>query len=405
MRSDIENEKMNDEKEIDMNKRIIMLLVAFSCITLMGGCQKKEAAVVTKQPVLGEDVAGYVGFTHLTAYTMTGEDQTVVYLPASTGAYVGGTCIISKDQGVEVTVYQDPMLSGDVADKSVKQKLISILDVSYSNTFAKNMAQLERSDVEELENSGVFAETSYLVYDEDKEQYAAYWTGNYYVEMEDGREFQIIIQVNSMEKTRQTAEVISELEQYLGISLPYDEAAMQAKIDNYEPEGEYATFGVFKLYLPKGFKKNDFFNTVIKLFVGDVDQLSVYSDGENDFDFECLIYTGVMVGAGDISISAEAGALPNWLIQQIEAYMNDYMAQSFPDAKATDLKIIGQTKLGYVMQLSVYDDEGYDGYFYIIYRGESAYMIGGMIESQKSEEEKQEFYDKMEQMYSTIEVK
>lgn len=396
-----------------MNKRIALLITVILSMALLCGCSKEEEVpVVTKQPVLGEDVVGYAGFPHLQAYTMTGEDGTVVYLPASESAYVGGTCVISKTQGVEVTINQDPMFSDDIASKPVKQKLSSALDASYSATFTKGMIDLERSGVSNLDNGGVFEEISYLFFDDNNKQYVSYWIGNYYIILEDGREFQAAISVNSGEKTGETQAVLSELEQYFGIPLPYDEAAMQAKLDSYNPDedelarmnGETVDFGAFKLYLPEGFSKNGELNSVLKMFMqGAYEQFEIYSKG--DLADSWAIFTGIAKDSDGFNVSAEAGALSEGQIKLLEKLMNEQVKQAFPEAKNSELEIIGQSQLGFAMRVYIYEQKGFDGYFYYIYRGEYMYFIGGLMNAENTEEEKQEVYDSIDRMYSSMEVK
>ena len=396
-----------------MNKRMALLIAAILSLALLCGCSKEEdIPVVTKQPVLGEDVVGYVGFPHLQAYTMTGGDGTVVYLPASEAAYVGGTCVISKTQGVEVTINQDPMFSDDMASKPAKQKLSSALDASYSSTFTKGMIDLERSGVSNLDNGGVFEEISYLFFDDNNKQYIFYWIGNYYIILEDGREFQAAISVNSGEKTGETQAVLSELEQYFGIDLPYDEAAMQAKLDSYSPDedelarmnGETVDFGAFKLYLPEGFSKDSELSPIMKMFMqGGYEQFEIYSKG--DLADSWAIFTGISNDSDGVNVSAEVGALSEGQIQILEKFMNEQIKHAFPEAKETELEIIGQSKLGFVMRVYVYGQKGFDGYFYFIFRGEHSYFIGGLMNAESTEAEKQEVYDSMDRMYSSMEIK
>lgn len=106
--------------------------------------------MVTEQPVLGVDENGYAGFEYLSAYTLEGEGESVLYLPTDSGAYVGGTCIISKTEGVEVTLNYNPLFSDDIAKKPVKQKLQYILDSEYSDMYAEKYAMLDISEIKTL---------------------------------------------------------------------------------------------------------------------------------------------------------------------------------------------------------------------------------------------------------------
>ena len=408
-----------------MNKRIALFLTVILSMTLFWGCQKKEEIpVVTEQPVLGEDVVGYIGFTHLQAYTMTGEDGTVVYLPISESAYVGGTCVISETQGVEVTVNQDPMLADNVAAKGVKQKLNALLDGTYSNALTKNMLELERSGVTELDNGGAFVEVTYLIYDDDNKQYVSYWVGNYYIILEDGREFQVEIRVNSGAKTGETQNVVAELAKYLDITLPYDETAMQAKIDGYSMDdnelarlnGDTVPMGSVRFYMPEGWKENAIisFKKQFASAMGDVDDMVMYSEdaAEKDPDKFVLI---MQVSTDDGSIGAWYNSLSyEFQRQSVAEYFEEVFKDSYA-ASSVDVSLVGIGEHGYVFKIVLLNSRGEEGIVdqkkrfdrcvYFIIKADVAYQIESDIVAGASEDEKQEVFDMVERVYSSMESK
>ena len=221
-----------------MNKKLKLAAVLGLTVLSLWGCQMKKeetANVVTEQPVLGVDVSGYEGFSHLSAYTLEGEAPTVLYLPADDYAYVGGTCVISTKEGVEATVNLNPLLSEDVSNKNLKQKLKYMLDSEYSVTYRKDYADLEISDVSTAENGAAKAEVSYLLYDDGIKGYVGQWLEYYLVELEDGRLFKVVLRVDSNSETGQAGEVVEELEKYFETDFAYEGGALQAKIDGYNP--------------------------------------------------------------------------------------------------------------------------------------------------------------------------
>ncbi len=201
-----------------MKRKLKLAAVLASTVLSLWGCQMKKedtVNVVTEQPVLGVDVIGYEGFSHLSAYTLEGEASSVLYLPTDDYAYVGGTCIISKKEGVEATLNLNPLLSEEYANKTLKQKLQYMLDSEYSVNYRKNYADLEISDIESLENGAVKAEVSYLVFDDEKKGYVGQWLDYYLTELEDGRTFKVVLRVDSSLETGQSGEVVEELENIL----------------------------------------------------------------------------------------------------------------------------------------------------------------------------------------------
>ena len=257
-----------------MKRKLKLAAVLASTVLSLWGCQMKKedtVNVVTEQPVLGVDVIGYEGFSHLSAYTLEGEASSVLYLPTDDYAYVGGTCIISKKEGVEATLNLNPLLSEEYANKTLKQKLQYMLDSEYSVNYRKNYADLEISDIESLENGAVKAEVSYLVFDDEKKGYVGQWLDYYLTELEDGRTFKVVLRVDSSLETGQSGEVVEELEKYFETDFAYEDGFLQAKIDGYNPSedelarmtGNTIPFGDFYIYLPEGWVKNTVYSNLL----------------------------------------------------------------------------------------------------------------------------------------------
>lgn len=394
-----------------MNKRIGW--IAALCLTgaLLCGCQKEEPVnVVTEQPVLGVDEKGYAGFEYLSAYTLEGEGESVLYLPTDSGAYVGGTCIISKTEGVEVTLNYNPMFPDDIAKKTVKQKLQYTLDSEYSHIYTENYAMLDISEIKTFDNNGVGAEVSYVIYDDANKGFTANWLEYYYVQLEDGREFKAVIKVDSNQESEQTAAVIEELEKYFEIDLSYEPGFLQAKIDGYEPgndelvkmNGTTVPYAGFNFFFPEGWEES-VANALIKdemLEKEGIADLVVYTRNKNDLDFDEII----MLGKANSGMSSgEFGRLDKGNEKRYESLLNDMVKQEYHDDSA-EVKVIGNTDLGFIIKMNIKKWNGISIYAYYIFRGDNTYMLAGVTVQDADESAKETLYEEVDQIYSTIEL-
>lgn len=384
------------------------------CLTgaLLCGCQKEEPVnVVTEQPVLGVDENGYAGFEYLSAYTLEdGEGESVLYLPTDSGAYVGGTCIISKTEGVEVTLNYNPLFSDDIAKKPVKQKLQYILDSEYSDIYAEKYAMLDISEIETFDTDGVGAEVSYVIYDDANKSFTANWMEYYYVQLEDGREFKAVIKVDSNQESEQTAAVIEELERYFEIELSYEPGFLQAKIDSYEPgsnelvkmNGTTVSYAGFNFFFPEGWEES-VANALIKdemLEKEGIADMVAYTRVQNDRGVEELI----MLAKADFDMdSGQFGRMTKGDEKRYERLLNEMAQKEYQDDSA-EVKVLGKNDLGYVIKMDIKKWNGISIYAYYIFRGENTYMLAGMIVQDADDSAKETLYEEVDQIYSTIEL-
>lgn len=388
-----------------MNKKLKLAAVLGLTVLSLWGCQmKKEETVnvVTEQPVLGVDVSGYEGFSYLSPYTLEGETPSVLYLPADENAYVGGTCIISKNEGVEVTLNLNPMYSEENANKSLKQKLQYTLDSEYSVTYRKNYMDLDISDVTSVENDAVKAETSYLVYDDEKKNYTGQWLEYYLVELEDGRIFEVVLRVTSDTETAQTGAVVEELEKYFETDFAYEGDFLQAKIDGYNPSedelarmtGNTIPFGDFYVYLPEGWDKNTVYSNLVP-------GGTFYGANGNSMEQSQLICTIIQDAEGD---SAHLGSLTKGEQQIFSDMFKEELSKQYGGIDI-EINMMGMTDLGFVFTAYIkdYAGAGTEMYIYYICRGEKIYGVGGVsIEIGAGKEDLVELVDRV---YSSMEVR
>lgn len=396
-----------------MNQKLKTAAVLGITVLSLWGCQmkgKKPENVVTEQPVLGVDVSGYEGFGYLSAYTLEGENPSVLYLPADESAYVGGTCIISKAEGVEVTLNYNPMFSDDVAKKSVKQKMQYILDSEYSDIYTQNYIMLDVSNINTFENNGVGAEVSYLIYDDANKGFTANWLEYYYVQLEDGREFKAVIKVDSNQESEQTAAVIGELEKYFEIDLPYEPGFLQAKVEGYEPgDAELekmnrttVSYAGFNFFFSEEWEKN-IKNELItdKMITGaGLADMVFYTRDKNELNYNEII----MLAKADMGMSSgEFGRLNKESERRYEELLEENVKELYQDDDA-EVKVIGKTDLGYVIRMDIKNWEGISSYIYYIYRGDNAYMLAGLIIQEADSEDKEALYEEVDRIYATMEV-
>lgn len=364
-----------------MNKKMKLAAVLGLTVLSLWGCQAKEKEavnVVTEQPVLGVDVSG--------------------------------SCIISKTEGVEVTLNCNPLFSDDVAKKTVKQKLQYTLDSEYSDIYARDYVMLDISKIETLESGGVGAEVSYLVYDDENKGFTANWIEYYYVQLEDGREFKAVIKVDSNQESEQTAAVIGELEKYFEIDLPYEPGFLQAKAEEYEPGSAElekmnrttVSYAGFNFYFSEEWEKNiksELFTDKMTQEAGIADVVFYIRD-KNDLDFEEVI----MLAKANMGVSSgEFGTLGKESEKRYEKLMDEMVKDLYQDDGA-EAKVIGETDLGYVIRVNVKNWEGISSQMYYIYRGDNVYVLAGCIVQEAGDEDKETLYDELEQIYLTMEV-
>lgn len=398
-----------------MKSKLSLIALAGALMLSAGGCQKQsdEAPVVTVQPVLGEDVNGYAGFTHLQAYSLGEAAQnSVLYLPADENAYVGGTCIISKTEGVEVTLNYAPMMNEQMMDKSVGKKLQYMLDTEFSEIYTDDYEVLDISKITELKEDTVGAEVSYLEYDDTDKAYKASFIQYLYTELEDGREFKTVIKVDSDEETAQTAAVIEELEKYFGVEIPFESGSLQAKVDDYNPDdatllkmsSNTVSFGVFDMYFPTDWEKSRLADQIISedfLTENGMDEAACYTRDEFSSDAATVIFLARGNSGGS------SGEMAGWTKAQedfVEEYMLKVMREMYP---GTDVKvnIIGNTELGFDLEVYLKGYKDMNARFIYIYRGDDVYILGAVAEENVTSVEQNALFDTLEQIYSTMEVR
>lgn len=407
-----------------MKKNTMRMLALFGIMAmLLCGCQKNEEDAIDpnmEQPVLGVDETGYGGFTYLKAYSFGEEGgNSVLYLPKDENAYVGATTIISKTEGVEVTLNYNPMLSDDIVNKKADDKLQYILDSEYADVYTESFVNLDRAPVEEIGDNAASSNLSYLVYNEEQKSYVANWLGHYYVELEDEREFRVTVKVDSTVETAQSEVVVEELEKYFGVDFSYESGTLQAKIDDYEPnasdqakmDGVQHTFSLYKFYLPEEWVENEIANVFFeKDQMKALDEVegaaTLFTEHAYDTDpsmailFINLNMKGVDLGGLNMS-SGQFGVFSDGEMQVITQKMVG--DQTVYEGTATSVDAIGYTDLGYVFKSDLEGFHGYDCRLYEIYYAENAVAMYVLID--QDAENKEEFLQLADQIYENMELK
>lgn len=374
------------------------LLVALMTALLLCGCKKEEEGPVIDpnmaQPVLGEDAEGYGGFAYLQAYSFGEEGgNSVLYLPKDEAAYIGETCMICKTEGVEVTLNYNPLYAEDVQNKSLKHRLDYTMGIEYSEIYTADRKNLEIADITVLGDHAAISEATYLEENQEQKGFVANWLQYYLVELEDGREFRVVIKVDSSEETPNTQSVIEELEKYLAVDLSYESGMLQTKIDSYNPseaeiariEGTIVKMGALEFVLPKYWIRSEIAEEVAKksLISSEYDAIEVYAEtsGAQSMDFNTYIVVAQM--PSNIS-SGEFGTLDKGEIEILERLYEEMFLQEYPGMSVETNAYISD--LGFVIEVDMSGLNGLDGLTCVIARGDKMYVVmGTCIESNETD--------------------
>ncbi|MCR5654731.1 MAG: hypothetical protein K6G07_03740 [Lachnospiraceae bacterium] len=398
------------------------LCTAIVLAAIFTACGKEDAPVVTEQPAFGEDIAGYAGFANLTSYTLVSEGkETVVYLPTDEGAYVGETSAIATKDGVECKVNLNPMYSDDTKDLPLDKKLKKTIEREFVKK-ADDFSDLAISDVDTAGDLGVDATVSYLVFNDSAKAYDGTWVYLSGFMLEDGREINIRLTVNSAAETANTAAVISDMENYLCVDIPYETGMLSEKIASYVPGEEEAVknaataveIGDLVLHVPTGYEENEMFSSFIAGFTSamngvDADSLKIFvpedfmdaSRSSDDFDM-IMIFEQTNTGLS----TGELGKYNDGQLSTVARYMADAMESAMPGSNLKGeierndvghgIKITGS---GFVMD----QETTCDGAIYYIIRGERNYAIAGLTKSGSGR--KDEIIEAVDYTYESVEVK
>ncbi len=395
--------------------KVKTLAVILMATVLLCGCKKEEGPVIDpnmEQPVLGEDAEGYGGFTYLQAYSFGEEGgNSVLYLPKDENAYVGNTTMICKTEGVEVTVNYNPMVSEDVADKSVRDKLGYILDSEYSDIYTDSFVDFKRNDIVKRDENVAVCSLSYLVYDESQKGYVANWLEHYYAVLDDGREFRITIKVDSLVETPQSGVVVEELEQYLNADFLYEAGVLQAKIEQCDPDavdkikmdGVQHSFGPYSFYLPAEWEDNQLTKLVWsqdEIKDGSV-EIKAYSLDAYDSDPQVAICVEKVSAS---SLGVEAGQFGLLSDGEMKVATQDMVGDpTLYDGTITDADALDYTDVGFVLRIDFEGYQGYDGRVYEICYGENVYDFFVFIK--EGTVNKEEYIKILDEAYQTLELK
>ena len=400
-------------------------MLSFIIGMMLVACAGKETApVVTEQPALGEDVAGYEGFSELTSYELSsGDTPTVIYMPRDEKAYVGNTSAITNANGVEAEVNINPLYSADIMKKSLTEKLEYTLERDYKGDKASDYRGVDVSDINEIKDGCCNASVSYLNFDETSKDYYGEWVCHNMFELEDGRVITYKIRVISTAENEKTFDTVSQIGDYLGVDLDYTPDLLSGKINGYEPDEDEAKrnestpveMGDLKLYVPAGFQTGRFESDVattfaagisgldekdIKIFVAD----DFYDNGSKQEDCDMIM----IMKPRDIGISAgEIGQYNEGQLMLLADYITDGLEKEMVGAKlngsAEKIPPIGYGIKIYGTGLKADSGETYDGAIYYIVRGNDIFMILGVTPPGSGRDA--DIKKTVEEVYKSAEIK
>lgn len=385
-----------------MKKKLVMLALAVSMTFGMTACTGKESTkeVVSEEnedkskkndevvvneeekeenaagsgemPTLGIDDRGYKGFQYLEPHKLdTGEEKAVVYVPESDYVYEDNGMIISEKLGVMVEMELTPYIQLHQEEFTMEENLEKYLESSYDfdEFYTTSHKDVEISEINVISKEAATLTASYLEYDEYNEEYYFIWNLYYLMKTDDDRIFMVEVEVNSIDITGYTEELIEELEAYLGIEMGYDEDALLAKIDAYDPseEGNVYSTGYWIFELPDGWGED-------KSYKESYDEYA-YAPGGDAEESKCIICITDRYMDENTDYIREADE--DDLIRILEEFMPE-------DIENAESEVVGETAVGYALKTG-FDTEGIHVEMYIIFDGYNAYMIMAMQDDEGTE--------------------
>jgi len=402
-----------------MKKRMVMLFLAVTMTFAMTACTgkestreavseetedmpKKNSEVVVgdgskekeeksadsgKMPTLGIDDRSYQGFQYLEAHKLdTGEEKAIVYVPVSDYVYEYAGEVSSDKLGVTVDIELNPFIQLDQEEFTMEENLQKYTENHYDfdEFYTTERKDMEISEINAISKEAANLTTSYLEYDDYNEEYYYIWNYYYLMKADEDRIFLVDIEVDSIGTTGYTEDLIAELEAYLGLDIGYDEEALLAKIDAYDPseEGNVYSTGDWIFELPEGWGED-------RSHESSYDEHVYAPDGDASRS-NCVIYIKDQYVGEDTSFVREVEE--DEALRVLEMYMPE-------DVENVKCEVIGDTAVGYTLKSS-FEAEGIRVEMYLIFEGYDAYTIMAMQDDDNTES-----FEAAEQIIHTAKTK
>lgn len=388
-----------------MKKRLVMLVLAVSMTLGMTACTGKEStkAVVNeenedkpkkndevvvgeeekeeqeektadpgKMPTLGVDDKGYKGFKYLEAHKLdTGEAKAIVYVPVSDYVYESNGTVSAEKLGVTVEIELDPYIQWHQEEFTMEENLKEYTESRYKfdEFYTIDHKDAEISEINAISKEAATLTASHLEYDEYNEEYYYIWNFYYLMKTDDDRIFIVEVEVDSLNTTGYTEDLMAELEAYLGIDMGYDEDALLAKIDAYDPseEGNVYSTGYWIFELPDGWGED-------KSYEDSYDEY-VYAPEGDAGSSNCIIYIT------DEYVGEDTGYIREIDDDEVIRVLKEFMPEDIENVKC---EVVGETAVGYALK-SCFEAEGIRVEMYFIFEGYNTYTIMAMQDDDGTE--------------------
>lgn len=339
---------------------------------IVEGEKEEDTAETGEMPTLGMDNKGYKGFQYLEAHKLdTGEEKAIVYVPVSDYVYENSGMISSEKLGVSVKIELTPFIQSHQEEFTMEENLKKYTENHYDfdEFFTTSHKDVEISEINGISKEAATITVSYLEYDEYNEEYYYIWNLYYLMKTDDDRIFLVEVEVDSTDTTGYTEDLLSELEAYLKIDLGYDEAALLAKVDAYDPseEGNVYSTGYWMFELPDGWGEDKSYEDHYNEYV--------YAPDGDAGGSKCIIYMTYDYMEENTDYIRKAD--DDEVIRALEEYMPE-------EVENVQCEVVGETAVGYALKTS-FEEEGIHVEMYIVFEGYYAYMIMAMQDGDGTE--------------------
>lgn len=371
-----------------MKKKIICLLMAMMLTVGMIGCGSKGAAVEDTEkaeikekdesdkifqdvPSKEENAEGfgvknqqYENFNYLQPYEMNeGFRDFVFYLPQNDTydwAEDDQVQVYGEDQGVGLLFMVNPTIREDLPDYDVTDHTIEenlegyLLWITDYMVYYNGIQTYEASEITKQGDHGAGATIVYLEGEED--EYTPCFE-QYYMFQEEDMLIVSVIMIEPENITDETDALLAEIEEYLGITIEYDESLLDLEPESMEVIGGgdtvYTDF--WKMELPMGWAQ--------------------YDDGTGDYSYS----PGGKPSSGANVYVSDMGKKGSKSYRDITEEELGSLAEAYGGNEliVEDYEIVGETPVGYAVKFSLSDGLTYSD-LYMIEDDTNVYLVIGM---------------------------
>ena len=345
--------------------------------------EEATKAAASDTPVFGDNISDYDGFEYLYCETLTTQSEKdedtekmanksiAAYIPEDEYAYVDrDRASVDDKMGVDFDVQLSPYLQYDSQDYTDAENLQAYVDENYDEFYYPDYKNVEMSEPEELANGGVAITVTFVNYDSYDDAYSAQDDVYELIELEDGLTAMIEIQINGIDATGKTNDLLAELGSYYQLDLSWDADAGTKRVDDYMNSDAATTnmvsTGSVMFELPENWSQDSDagdYSSYIYAPDGDV----YFADGYVQIGQE---YAGIDVS--DMKKMAES---------DLEGTIESILGEDLGDVSVSE---VGDTNLGYTVKIDMtidFDDTSADATEYLCFNDNGYVYIVAAVEA------------------------